>query len=214
MEGFSMPQFTKRTAGAACKALPHGAIALQAVGSLIFQPCSSALPGLWFTGLPDLPQTPTPQDSMISAGPCLPGLTSQQSISTHNFCWAAPLRPARLVIHRPTWFPPWCAPQAFQALNPQAHIFSTPLARAPQACQAHTPKALLYSLNNSLCPQARGTPLTCHLPQKGSKPGEETQTGLDAKGVTEKLLRLKLYGSWTSDIFFLFIYLIYFFAFL
>jgi hypothetical protein len=113
------------------KPLPIGLRTNCSTGSGISDPpaCSSALPGPWSTGSPDLFQNPTPQACMISLGcfpqaceagypqarmispkPCLSGLhrpagsplghTLQAHSGPHNLLSAGPAKP---VIHRHSW---------------------------------------------------------------------------------------------------------------
>jgi hypothetical protein len=59
-------------------------------------------------------------------------------------------------------------------------------------------------------PHATGQ-LQHHQTLAPKMPRRHKQTGLDAKGVTPELLRLKFYCSWTRDFFFLFPYFFLFF---
>jgi hypothetical protein len=119
--------------------------------------CSSALPGQCASGLPDLPQTPTPQARTISAGLCPSGL--------HDLCskaWQAghPQAGTSPLGH---------APQACQAGDPQACMISAPPSPHPSGTACLCFKGPLDCLKTGLCPQACGTPPTCHPPQASSK---------------------------------------------
>jgi hypothetical protein len=120
MEGFSMPWFTKRTAGAACQAPPH-------------KPTESLLRRMWdHRSLGSLlrPQGLAPPNFY----PSDPHDLCLWPTGMHNLRWAMPLRPVKPAIHIHAWSL-LCQAMPLRPAKPATHRHSQSLlGDAPQAC--------------------------------------------------------------------------------
>jgi hypothetical protein len=190
--------------------------------STLPEPCLRPAQACTISALPGVPLRPArPAIHRHSQYPL--GSAPHIHTALHDLYWAVPQRPARPAIHRHSWSLPGLHPKACLAGDSQAFMISTwivPLKYAkPEilryawsplhqtALFRHTrptlqrPVRLLQwqasarrSMGPTHLPLATGVLQICL----------ETQTGLDAKGVTAKILRWKFHCSWTGDFFFLF----------
>jgi hypothetical protein len=109
------------------------------------------------------------------------------------------LPPCRLTILLLTGLPCFCPTKQ------PGHCLLAHQASAPRNCQASAP----WHCQTSACPltqQSATRGLQHHQIQVPNLPRRCRQAGLDAKGVTPKLLRLKFYCSWIRNFFSLYFF--------
>jgi hypothetical protein len=159
MEGFSMPQFTNRTASAAHQAPNMWSPLLQPPFLSPTRPCSIGPHDLHSVPTPEACQALTHRPAHLrparpaQSPPCSSGPPDPCSTGQQDLCWAS-------------------APQPHQACAPQAHQISAPPGPAPDAHQAWS--------------QTCGATPICHLPGRTPNlPRRHWQTGLDAKVVKQ-----------------------------
>jgi hypothetical protein len=101
--------------------------------------------------------------------------------------------------------PQTCTTQVCQAHAPQTHWISAgPVPLRPTRPTLHRPARFPQWQASAHRPLVPCLPATRHR-RAPKLPRRHRQIGLDAKGVTPELLRLKFYCSWTIDFFFAFL---------